>query len=255
VSDFFSPSGFMGDGAYFGNLTGTTNSGCKPRPPGARGNCYAFTYYPNIINSDPWAGVFWVFPSNSWGSTRGHAIDIKRFKQISFWGAVEAPTPYTVNGASQQFQGQAGGIDPIGFYNGKDPTGKAMDYVDGVKTFGAWQLGTPAVTSDLQHYSFPLSDLDKGIGCKLGQPDANGNPTPSPNCDGDVVNGMGFAKYVIGAFAWALHYPTDSVACKDGTDSCHMDNTHSSQFVNPKPVRVYIDDIVWSTDEYVPPTP
>src|ERR1700736_3021317 len=98
VSDFFSPSGYMGDGEFFGKMIGTTNEGCKqPRPPGARGNCYSFTYQPNDIDVDPWAGVFWVFPANSWGSTSGHAIDIAQFKQISFWAAIEGPTPYAVN--------------------------------------------------------------------------------------------------------------------------------------------------------------
>src|SRR5450432_726841 len=74
VSDVFSPSGFMGDGEDFGSLTLQTNEGCKePRPPNAQGNCYVFTYYPNSIpGQDPWAGAFWVFPSNSWGSYPGH---------------------------------------------------------------------------------------------------------------------------------------------------------------------------------------
>ena len=81
----------------------------------ARGNCYAFTYWPNDVDGvDPWAGVFWVFPSNSWGSVSGRAVDLSKFKQISFWAAVDGPTPYTIGGNKIPFVGQAGGIDPKG---------------------------------------------------------------------------------------------------------------------------------------------
>src|SRR5258708_387357 len=75
VSDIYSPSGFMGEGASFGQLQmSDPGTNCKlPRPDGARGYCYTFTYYKGH-DPDHWAGVYWVFPTNSWGYFPGHAI-------------------------------------------------------------------------------------------------------------------------------------------------------------------------------------
>jgi hypothetical protein len=259
VSDVFSPSGYMGDGEFFGNLVGSTNEGCKERPPGARGNCYAFTYYPNHMDLDPWAGVFWVFPSNSWGSTSGHAIDISKFQQISFWAAVDGPTPFTVGGNPVQFVGQAGGIDPKGGFVTKGE----VDYVDGVHTSNSWDVNAPmnGINGTMQQFHVPISAFDKAFGC---QDPSGRNPdgTPSmkaPNCKPTAAAvAMGLtpeqahamvmeeATFLIGAFAWAMHYPIDAPTCADGTTACHMDQ-HSSQFVNPGPVHIYIDDLVWDT--------
>jgi hypothetical protein len=241
VSDYFAPSGYMGDGAYFGNLLGQTNEGCKPRPDGARGNCYAFTYYPNAIDTDPWAGVFWVFPSNSWGASSGYAIDISKFSQVSFYAAVDGPSPFTVRTQPVPFSGQAGGIDPKGEYANKGET----DYVDGVANAfvdPSANVGTGPddVTTDLKQFHIPLGALQKTSGCVLP-----GTANKAVNCSGDVADAMGNATFVIGAFAWALHYPIDSAACRDPSVDCHADNSHSSQFVNPQPVHIYIDDIVW----------
>ena len=68
VSAFFSPSGDMGDGAVPGPLTTDINEFCKERPPGARGDCYRFTYVPS---TQLWAGVYWQYPSNNWGTQHG----------------------------------------------------------------------------------------------------------------------------------------------------------------------------------------
>jgi hypothetical protein len=252
VSDFFSPSGFMGDGEFFGDLVGSTNEGCKPRPPGARGNCYRFTYYPNNVDIDPWAGVYWVFPSNSWGSTPGHAIDIKNFNSISFYAAIDGPTPFTVNSNPPIFNGLAGNINPGNFYSMKTPG--ALDYQDAEHSTGGFYPGMD-VTGDLKQFHFAIKDLDKGQNCVAPGP----GQTESINCnqfvtDPDPNIGLhGYAKYLIGAFAWSVHYPIDSVACRDGTTDCRMDQ-HSSQFVNPQPVHIYLDDIVWDTQP-APTTP
>ena len=263
VSDFFSPSGYMGDGEFFGNMIGTTNEGCKPNNSMHRGNCYSFTYYPNNMDVDPWAGVFWVFPSNSWGSTSGHAIDISRFQQISFWAAVDGPSPYTVGGNPVPFVGQAGGIDPHGRYVNEGE----KDYVDAVITSGAWNVGDPmGVTTEMKQFHVPISAFQKSAGCQ----DPSGlNPDGTPsnkalNCKPTAaavqmglipeqahMMGLDEAIYIIGAFAWALHYPTDSTKCADGTANCHMDQ-HSSQFVNPAPVHIYLDDLVWDTEPAPP---
>lgn len=72
VSDFYTPSGFMGDGAVPGRLTVDINRNCRmPRPVGAQGDCYRFTYRPNTVK---WAGVFWVSPANNWGTVPGRDI-------------------------------------------------------------------------------------------------------------------------------------------------------------------------------------
>jgi hypothetical protein len=72
VSNFFTPSGLMGDGAVPGRLTVDVNKNCKkPRPPGAQGDCYRFFYKPADIK---WAGAFWVSPSNNWGTVPGRNL-------------------------------------------------------------------------------------------------------------------------------------------------------------------------------------
>lgn len=71
VSDFFTPSGQMGDGAKAGFITMNTQRSC-----GVRGMCYGFDYKPG---TNLWAGVYWVYPSNNWGSRNG-----RRFKPWRF---------------------------------------------------------------------------------------------------------------------------------------------------------------------------
>jgi hypothetical protein len=90
VSDFFTPSGYMGDGEFLGKLRADVNSdACKPRPPGARGTCYRFSYLRGDVG---WAGVYWVFPANNWGSLAGRAVDGPAFDKghVSVWAASEA---------------------------------------------------------------------------------------------------------------------------------------------------------------------
>ena len=71
VSNFFTPSGLMGDGAVPDRVTVDINEHCKERPPGAQGDCYRFTYIPAEVH---WAGAFWVYPANNWGATRGRPV-------------------------------------------------------------------------------------------------------------------------------------------------------------------------------------
>jgi hypothetical protein len=72
VSDFFTPSGLMGDGQYPGRGSVGVNHNCRqPRPAGAQGDCYHFLYTPGDVH---WAGSYWVYPSNNWGTVPG--IDV-----------------------------------------------------------------------------------------------------------------------------------------------------------------------------------
>jgi hypothetical protein len=251
VSDYFTPSGFMGDGKYFGNLVGSTNQNCKQRPPGARGNCYRFTYYPNQVDTDAWAGVFWVFPANSWGSTYGHAIDMTKFTRVSFYAAIDAPTPYTVDGAPQPFNGLVGGIDPGAQF--------PLNYSDGADASTSAIIGT-TLTSEYKQFHIALTDINKASNCKPPYDPMSGVPdNRAENC-APAKDAMGMdiriANDLIGAFGWSLHYPNDSATCKAPPPPANpgdpplpanwcQSGQHSSQFVNPKPVVVYLDDIVW----------
>jgi hypothetical protein len=254
LSDYYTPSGYMGDGANFGSLVGQTNAGCKPRPAGARGNCYVFTYYPNHTDSEPWAGVFWVFPANNWGSSYGHAIDSTRFKQVRFYAAIEGPTPYTVGGSVPNLKLIAGTInDPNGTYT-QDGN---LQHIDGIGVTTSKKVGSE-VTTELKQFHMPIDESARQHLCNLGPPysdncatvmDANGQPVLDPTNGSPIL----YANDLIGGFAWALPYPRDSVQCADGTTDCRGQNK-TSQFVNPKPVKIYFDDIVWDT-EPAPATP
>lgn len=215
VSDFYTPSGYMGDGERLGLLSATVNQGCKPRPPGARGDCYAFTYYANNIGRDPWAGVFWVFPANNWGSSFGHAIDARPYKQVRFYAAIEAPAPYSVAGVPQFLVGFSGRIDPRGFYASLGHT----DHTDAFDLSVNIDVGS-RLGPDLQQFRMPMDDFEKTKNCI---PPLPGMPE-QPNCTG------GYASDLIGAFGWAIHYPNDG------------DPTLS------QPVKIYFDDIVWDTE-------
>jgi hypothetical protein len=108
VSEFFSPSGFMGDGAVPGPLTADISENCKERPPGARGDCYRFTYVPS---SQLWAGVYWQYPSNNWGTQAGwplaqHQVDgmtLPVFTKVKFQAASNVEPDAAGNGLPVQF--------------------------------------------------------------------------------------------------------------------------------------------------------
>ena len=217
VSDYFTPSGFMGDGASEGFLSIQVNQGCKePRPANAQGYCYVFTYYDDTATSNFWAGVYWVFPANSWGSRPGYAIQSQNFKQVRFSAAVEFPTPNTKNGGSSSFNAIAGKIN-AGNYG---PT-EHNDVIDEENTYTVGK----DIGSDLKQYSLDLTT----------QP-------PAPE--------------LIGAFAWSIDFPNDSCTCSVPTDAAldckSMPDPNSPTMMGrltcPYPVRIYLDDIVWDTN-------
>jgi len=212
VTDYYTPSGYMGDGEKIGLLAATVNQGCKPRPDGARGNCYAFTYHTNPDKTQSleaaWAGAYWVFPANNWGSYPGHAIDSKVFKQVRFYAAVEGPTPFTFKGAPQLLNALVGNIDPMGFYNSIG----LEDHKDALSATTAAQPGLD-IGPDLKQFHIPLTDFAK-MSCRRGAA-----------CDD-----QGFANDLIAAFGWSVHYPSDQDPDKTGF------------------IKIYFDDIVWDTE-------
>jgi hypothetical protein len=101
VSDYFAPSGAMGDGATPGNLVISANSGCKARPANARGACYTFQYAGSAPYTTPitkstgvcnWAGLFWQYPDNNWGASEGLPVPTGVVKKVTFQVAVAANT-------------------------------------------------------------------------------------------------------------------------------------------------------------------
>jgi hypothetical protein len=89
VSNFFTPSGYMGDGEQLGNLeVDVLNGRCMPRPTGAVGDCYRFEYH---MGAKAWAGVYWVYPANNWGSRAGRSIAGTQFKEVRVQAASDTP--------------------------------------------------------------------------------------------------------------------------------------------------------------------
>jgi hypothetical protein len=96
VSDFFTPSGHMGDGQEPGHLKMRVDEGCYAD---ARGSCYRFTYSPP--GDKLWAGVFWAFPANNWGAEPGRlfrpwvfedGVIRQRYNRITFSAAARRDT-------------------------------------------------------------------------------------------------------------------------------------------------------------------
>jgi hypothetical protein len=99
VSNFFTPSGHMGDGELAGHIKmNVQNAACRERPPEASGDCYRFLYTPGVKD---WAGVYWVYPANNWGSRAGRQVAGERFKQVRLQAASDTddlPVSFVVGG-------------------------------------------------------------------------------------------------------------------------------------------------------------
>jgi hypothetical protein len=84
VDSEFVPSGYMGDGTTAGPVTmlpakaGDSNdcNGQRNASSGAVGTCHTVTYAPPATNGQGWAGVYWQFPANNWGTKAGYSIPI-----------------------------------------------------------------------------------------------------------------------------------------------------------------------------------
>ncbi|HEY4105376.1 MAG TPA: hypothetical protein VGM44_15870 [Polyangiaceae bacterium] len=182
VSNFFTPSGDMGDGEFAGYLVTTFNTACKERPAGAGGDCYRFDYY---VSSQKWAGVYWVYPSNSWGAYPGRdvigPVDLgngqRGYNSVSFSAAIDQAT-LDANPGGLFVNFIAGGIDgslatPMQPYSDQSCTGDGSTCMP----FKA-QYGTE-LTTDWQTLHIDLSNLPLSA--------------------------------VIGAFAWVSSYPPSAV--------------------------------------------
>jgi hypothetical protein len=78
VSDYFVPSGYMGDASV--KVTPKPMQldydACSARPAGALGDCYRFTYTPAPVGNGGvgWGGVYWQSPANNWGQDAPQAV-------------------------------------------------------------------------------------------------------------------------------------------------------------------------------------
>ena len=167
VSDYYSPSGFMGDGANFRHLYADIGENCAERPPNARGQCFTFTYFKDTTPTGVgWAGAFWVFPGNNWGSRPGHAIDTTKFHSIHFFMAIDyppEPPDVAAMGISPEAPKVTYGIQNNGFMNADAISGSIF----------------PQVGSTMTEFWLPFPDL-------------------SPVTTNDSL---------IGAFGWAIAFP------------------------------------------------
>jgi hypothetical protein len=102
----FVPSGFMGD-----NTGVTMGNDCPMRAPSARGACHTAAWTPTA-SSPGWAGVFWQYPENNWGTLPGREIE-PGATAVSFYAwseqggeVVEFGTGYAVEDGFAQSSGQ-----------------------------------------------------------------------------------------------------------------------------------------------------
>jgi hypothetical protein len=140
VSDQFTASGFMGDGASPGVVTlHVDDAACLPRPSGAAGSCYAFVYDAPAAGGLGWAGVYWQSPVGNWGQFPGKPI-APGATRVAFQAAT------VVGGAAIDFRvgGLAGGSDPV--------TGAPYRYGD---TLDASATVTPTTALAPYQLSFP----------------------------------------------------------------------------------------------------
>jgi hypothetical protein len=150
VSNYFAPSGFMGDGASMGIVAETTPEACLPRPEGAEGDCYRFTY---TAKDQLWGGVYWQFPADNWGSSEGKKVQ-PGATRVRFYAASGTPgqvITITVGGVNDvtlpnhdtlRVQQQLTLTSELTMYE-LDITGQVFDRIIGAF---AWSAAYPAET-------------------------------------------------------------------------------------------------------------
>jgi hypothetical protein len=95
ASDYFAPTGAYGDAESPSSVS--VSLFCRdraPAPGGSRGDCYAISYTSPAVG---YAGVFWQFPPNNWGTDEGRRVAPGATK-VTFYGRADgaAPVPVTL---------------------------------------------------------------------------------------------------------------------------------------------------------------
>lgn len=73
----FAPSGWMGDTSAI-----AVDANCPLKPKNGKA-CIKWTYDVSKSSKNGWAGVYWQYPANNWGNTKGQ--DLTGHKKLSFW--------------------------------------------------------------------------------------------------------------------------------------------------------------------------
>jgi hypothetical protein len=181
VDDYYSPSGFMGDGEQPGGLTDAP--ACPARAGDALGKCHHVTWKPGAKG---WAGVYWQYPDGNWGTAAGHAID-PGATRVSFWAwgksggekvdffsGINPPDGYKVETGdltltatpTQYFLKLAGAtygtvVGAFGWSSGTSDGSTPVEfYVDDIQ----WQTaaGGPGCTSPMAMNYDPSATMDDG---------------------------------------------------------------------------------------------
>lgn len=150
VSDQFTASGFMGDGAITGVITmHVDDAACLPRPAGALGSCYAFVYAAPAAGGVGWAGLYWQSPVTNWGQLPGKPIAP---------GATRARFQAATSSGSDAIEFRVGGL-----MGGTDPvTGTPYPYGD---TLAAGSTQTPTTALAPYEVTFPIgATYDRVLG-------------------------------------------------------------------------------------------
>lgn len=73
----FVPSGWMGDTNAI-----QIDTNCATKPKSGK-YCMRWKYDISKSTKNGWAGVYWQYPANNWGSKKG--MDLTGYKKLSFW--------------------------------------------------------------------------------------------------------------------------------------------------------------------------
>jgi hypothetical protein len=82
-SNFFIPSGWMGD---YADLTLRTDSTDNPY---AGTTSIKITYNNRASSGARWAGMYWQNPAKNWGNVKKAGIDLRGVKKLTFWARGE----------------------------------------------------------------------------------------------------------------------------------------------------------------------
>jgi hypothetical protein len=109
VSNYFVPSGFMGDSPtdFNGIKMSSDASQCPTRQSGVEGACYSVSWTPTPLSGQKtaWVGVYWQYPSNNWGAKPGKSV-----------AAGATKVTFLAQGAAggEQIEFLAGGVNTAG---------------------------------------------------------------------------------------------------------------------------------------------
>jgi len=134
VNNHFIPSGYMGD---YGDIK---YDGASKEDPYLGDTCIKITYSAKATQGARWAGVYWQYPPNNWG-TVDKGFDLSRAQKLTFWarGAKggERVEEFKVGGLMGEFSdSDTAGIGPVILTKewkqyAIDLKGKDMSYIIG----------------------------------------------------------------------------------------------------------------------------